>query len=128
MPRRKDSFSRALADASKRLEKAQAERTAALQRLVALDQEIPRLQITIAALRDQVDPVIKAKPVPVFEEGLRVGQTGPPPNLSPEDLAKWYSTVDLSKVKSIVPERPTVTAPQSEEELLPDDFAVGKKE
>jgi len=125
MPRRKDSFAQALADASKRLEKAQAERTAAQQRLVALDQEIPRLQITVAALRDQLDPVIKSEARPITERTGPPTQS-PPPNLSPEDLAKWYSTVDLSKVKSIVPERPATPAPQSEEELLPDDFAIGK--
>jgi hypothetical protein len=50
MPRRKNSFARALADAKKRLEKAVAEQSAARMKLAELGDEIPALQFAIAAL------------------------------------------------------------------------------
>jgi len=50
MPRRTNSFARALSDAQKRLEKAQAERVTVQKRLIALNAEIPYLQSLVVAL------------------------------------------------------------------------------
>ena len=125
MPRRTNSFARALKEAEKRLEKAQAERAIASGAIIALDQEIPRLQMTIAALRDQVDLTGAAQPASVETRILKA--LAPPLNLGPEELAKWYTDRDLSNVGSLVPVRPATPEP-TEDELLPDDFAVGKKE
>jgi hypothetical protein len=128
MAPRKDSFARALADAQKRLERALAEQDRAKRVLAALQSEIPTLLITIAALKHHLDP---SGPLP--EEIAQVEHSpvspSPPPNLSPEDLAKWYHDRDLSGVGSIAPARPVApTVAVSEDDLLPDDFAVGKKE
>jgi len=129
--RRTNSFARALKDAEGRLQKAVRERTAIQAKLQALEIEIPRLQVTISALYHQLDPKVKSiegvktdtRPyVPGFEPT-------PPPNLGPEALAKWYHDRDLSGVGSIPQARPAEPAVEvSEDELLPDDFAVGKKE
>jgi len=123
MARRTNSFAKALADAQKRLEKAQAERTAAQARLVQLNVEIPTLERVIWSLTQHESPKevrFDSRPyVPGFEP--------PPKNLSPEEIAKWYSDRDLSNVGSLVPVRPATPEP-TEDELLPDDFAVGKKE
>ncbi len=123
MPRRINSFARALKEAETRLNRARAERVAAQTRLLSLDMEIPRLERTIRALHGQVNPedtpieILKAEPQYVT----------PPPNMTPEELAKWYTDRDLSNVGSLVPVRPATPEP-TEDELLPDDFAVGKKE
>ncbi len=125
MPKRKDSFARALSDAEKRLEKALAERTAAQRRLAELEREVPTLQITVAALRSQIDPT----KVPEFSQSMIPGRiyTDPPPNLTPEELAKWYLGRDLSNVGSVPPAIPVApSAPVSEDDLLPDDFEVKK--
>jgi hypothetical protein len=50
------SFNKALAVATKRLDKALAERQTMLDRLSALNAEIPALQGTIGALRRQLEP------------------------------------------------------------------------
>jgi len=120
MPRRKDSFSRALADAQKRLEKAQAEQHKANVALRDLNNEIPRLKATIAVLRNQMEPSRLTGAGRPAEEPM------PPANMTPEELAKWYTERDLSNVGSIVPERPAAE-PTSEDEMLPDDFATGKR-
>lgn len=134
MTRRGNSFARALKDAQDRMAKAKAERVAAQTRLLSLDMEIPKLERTVAALYSQVHPtdapleILKADPDRVVYRNSKTGQETPPQNMSPEELAKWYTERDLSGVGSVVPERPATPAPQSEDEMLPDDFAVGKKE
>ncbi len=123
MPRRNDSFSRALADAQKRLEKAHVERTDAMSRILALDVEIPTLQITVSALRDQIDPVRKPQGKPWDWKGIVPMPVTPPTNMTPEELAKWYTERDLAGVSSIPPGGAKPAAPQlSEDELLPDDL------
>jgi hypothetical protein len=121
MARSANSFARALKEAEHRLTVAKAERVAAQTKLLSLDMEIPRLERTIAALHGQVNPgstplaMLKAEPQYVT----------PPANMSPEDLAKWYTERDLSAVGSIAPEKPVAPAiPVSEDDLLPDDFEV----
>jgi chromosome segregation ATPase len=132
MPRRTNSFARALREAQDRLARAKAERVAAQSKLLSLDLEIPKLERTIRSLHDQLHPgetpkaILESEARPITER-TDTPTPSPPPNLSPEELAKWYSNVDLSKVKSIIPERLAVAAPQSEEETLPDDFAIGTK-
>jgi hypothetical protein len=56
MPKRKDSFSRALADATKRLEQAERQRQSTREILARLELEIPALQRTIMALDRQLNP------------------------------------------------------------------------
>lgn len=125
MVKRGNSFARALKEAQTRLSRARAERVAAQAKLLSLDLEIPRLERTIQALHGQVSPentaleILKAEPQYVT----------PPSNMTPEQLAKWYHDRDLSGVGSIPQARPVAPAVEvSEDELLPDDFAVGKKE
>lgn len=120
MPRRKDSFSRALADAQKRLAKAIEEKKATQSKLYALEMEIPALLRTIAALKGHFEPV----QVPADRVARR--PEIPPANMTPEETAKWYTERDLSNVGSVVPERPAAEL-VDEDELLPDDFATGKR-
>jgi len=119
MARRTNSFARALKDAEKRLQEALNQRSTAIAQLSALEAEIPRLQQIIASLSGK--PEAKVAPETA---GLPIQP--PPPNLGPEKLAKWYSDRDLSGMGSIVPVRTGETAPQSEDETLPDDFEVKK--
>ncbi len=125
MPRRADSFARALKDAEKRLEKALAEQYKANVVLRDLNIEIPRLKATIQVLQQQMNP---ASPDRVVYRDSKTGQETPPQALSPEDLAKWYSDRDLSNVGSIPPVAPVEPSVEvSEDEMLPDDFAAGKR-
>lgn len=122
MPRRKDSFARALKEAQDRLAKYKAERVAAQTKLLSLDMEIPKLERTIAALYGQVHP--EDRPLEILK--AQEQHVTPPANMTPEELAKWYTGRDLSGVGSIVPDRPAAE-PVDEDELLPDDFATGKR-
>ena len=134
MVKRGNSFARALKQAEARLNRAKAERVAAQTRLLSLDLEIPRLERSIHALHGLVAPqdtpleILKSEARPITERAGSPGLSLPPPNLGPEELAKWYADRDLSNVGSIVPNRPATTAPQSEDETLVDDFAIGKRE
>ena len=118
MPRRQNSFARALSDATKRLEKAQAERAYAQTKLGQLSNEIPALERTIAALYQQITP--DRSQVGMMHERLAAK---PPANMNPEELAKWYTERDLSSAGSIPPggDKPAVQQ-LSEDELLPDEL------
>ena len=122
MVKRANSFARALKFAETSLQKAMQERTRCQRKVAELDTEIPRLQQIIASLSGK-----EWKHQAKVEEIKAIMETGsaPPPNLSPEDLAKWYADRDLSSVGSIPPERPVApSVPVSEDDLLPDDFEV----
>ena len=117
MPRRSNSFARALKDAEKRLEKAWTERMEAQSKLIALDAEIPQLQHIIASLNpDAKLPTFTHQSIPgVINEVMATLPDG-------SDLSTLVGPQDLSGMGSIPPKMPT------EDDLLPDDFAEGKKE
>ena len=119
MPRRQSSFARALSDATKRLEKAQAELANARITLAELEDEIPALQRTIAALQQHMGQKLDR----VVFRNSKTGVETPPRAMTPEELAKWYTEHDLSGAGSIPPggEKPAVQQ-LSEDELLPDDL------
>src|ERR1700726_1451171 len=110
MPRRSNSFARALKDAEKDLEKAQNERARAQARLIALDAGIPALQRTIQALQQQLNGGAVT--------GERRAETSADALLYPStsELEKLVGPQNLSGMGSIPPKMPT------EDELLPDDF------
>lgn len=127
MPRRPSSFAKALQDAEKRLEKALVERKESLDRVAALAIEIPSLERTIWALKQQMNPseVTFEPKAYVPTEGAmpadrvvyvdsRTGLETPPRGLSPMEMAKWQADRDLSNVGSVPAKQ------LSEDELLPD--------
>lgn len=63
MPRKNNSFERALVDAEKRLAQALNERSQAQETLNDLAKEIPNLQRTVAALELQLNPQPEISPV-----------------------------------------------------------------
>lgn len=116
MPRRPNSFARALSDAEKRLEKALAERKEALEKVSALAIEIPSLERTIQALKLQMDP----KAIPVFIPQRIPGVIKEVMATLPDgsDLKSIVGPQDLTGMGSI----PALT----EDITLPDDFEVKK--
>ncbi len=93
MPRRTNSFARALKDAEKRLSRAQAELSIAAERVVELNEEIPRLRQIIASLSGKT-PVV---PVPGWTDKA---STVPP------ELAKFVGPQDLTGMGSIPSQHP----------------------
>ncbi len=130
MPRRKDSFAAALADAQKRLAKAKTERADATSRLVELDAEIPRLEQVIASLdpervKEVRDDMLHGSAIAVGS-GIRVPADNDiqreVPALTPDQVKKLAEratgpirggSIPYGGVKPPAP-------PVSEEEMLPN--------
>ena len=106
------SFSTALSAATKRLEKALAERQTLTAKLTVLNQEIPSLQQTISALNKQLGNTTQPIPTPGLQE------VAPPmpavPTVPPEIRAR-LPLDDLTGIGSI-PATPIVEATP-----VPDD-------
>lgn len=102
MPRRANSFARALKDAEKRLARAQAEQNKAEHRLHELSVEIPQLRQIIASLggKEPAAPVFTHKPIPgVINEAMATLPDG-------SDLRSLVGPQDLSGMGSIPSQHP----------------------
>jgi hypothetical protein len=112
MSRRLSSFAKALQDAEKRLEKALAERAYSQTKLGQLANEIPSLERTIAALKQQMNPADMPPgqlPVAAFDWKPIV-----PMPANDSEIAKLAGPQDLTGMGSIPYKQ------LSEDELLPE--------
>jgi len=112
MPKRQNSFARALADAEKRLVKALSELASCQNRTTELSTEIPRLRQIIAALGGKVV-------MPDARQLSTLGATGVYGAETSADLLALAGPQDLTGLGSIVGEKPVQSA-ITEDELLPD--------
>ena len=119
MPRRANSFARALKDAEKRLAKAQTERAHAQTKLGQLANEIPALERTIFALKSQTSGTVQARVAPETA-GLPVPPKPTVPEI-PTELAKFVGPQDLSGMGSVpAPHQPSPTKIETEADTLPE--------